>query len=127
MRSFKFLMLALLVLLGAAILQAMKFPQGSSGWIEGFVLDEKGAPIAQVSVQAFNIIHGGRSTASAQPNGFFRIADLAGGRYSLWVEARGYASEQIPMVIVEDGQATRKDIRLKRELALSKHSRHLVR
>jgi hypothetical protein len=126
MRSFKYLLLALLIMLGAAILQAMKFPQGNTGRIEGFVLDEKGAAIARVSVQAFDIMHGGASTASAQPNGFFRIVDLAGGRYSLWVEAKGYASEQIPVVIVEDGQATRKDIRLKRELALSKHSRHLA-
>jgi hypothetical protein len=125
MRSFKYLLLAILIMLGAAILLAMKFPQGNTGRIEGFVLDEKGAPIARVSIQAFNIMHGGTSTASAQPNGFFRIVELAGGRYSLWVEARGYDSEQIPMVIVEDGQATRKDIQLKRELALSKHRRHL--
>jgi hypothetical protein len=73
MRSFKYLLLALLILLGAAILQAMKFPQGSTGRIEGFVLDEKGAPIARVSVQAFNIMHAGVSTASAQANGFYRI------------------------------------------------------
>ena len=126
MRSFKYLLLGLLILLGSAILQAMKFPQGGTGTIEGFVLDEKGAPIARGSVQALNIMHGGASTASAQANGFYRIVDLAGGRYSLWVEARGYASEQILVVIVEDGQATRKDIRLKRELASSKHSRHLA-
>ena len=125
MRSFKYLLLAILIMLGAAILLAMKFPQGNTGRIEGFVLDEKGAPIARVSIQAFNIMHAGVSTASAQANGYYRIVDLPGGRYSLWVEARGYDSEQIPMVIVEDGQATRKDIQLKRELALSKHRRHL--
>ena len=126
MRSFKYLLLALLIMLGAAILQAMKFPQSNTGRIEGFVLDDKDAPIARASVQAFDIMHGGASTASAQPNGFFRIVGLAGGRYSLWVEAKGYASEQIPIVIVEDGQATRKNIQLKRELALSKHRRHLA-
>jgi len=124
-RSFKYLLLSLLILLGSAILQAMKFPQGGAGRIEGFVLDEKGAPIAQGSVQAYDIMHGRASTASAQANGFYRIVDLAGGRYSLWVEARGYASEQIPLVVVEDGQATRRDIQLKRELTLGKHGRHL--
>ena len=126
MRIFKYLLLVLLIMLSAAILQAMKFPQGNTGRIEGFVLDEKGAPIARASVQAFNTMNGGTSKGSAQPNGFFRIVDLAGGKYSLWVEAKGYASEQFPVVIVEDGQATRKDIQLKRELALSKHSRHLA-
>jgi hypothetical protein len=124
MRSFKYLLLGLLILLGSAILQAMKFPQGGTGSIEGFVLDEKGAPIARGSVQALNIMHGGASTASAQANGFYRIVDLAGGRYTLWIEARGYASEQIPMVVVEDGQGTRKDIQLKREPTQSKHNRH---
>ena len=115
MRSFKYFLLGLLILLGSAILQAMKFPQGGTGGIEGFVLDEKGAPIARGSVQALNIMHGATSTVSAQANGFYRIVDLAGGRYSLWIEARGYASEQIPLVVVEEGQATRKDIQLKRE------------
>ena len=123
MRGFKNLLLGLLIMLGSAIPQAMKFPQGGTGTIEGFVLDEKGAPIARGSVQALNIMHGGASTASAQANGFYRIVDLAGGRYTLWIEARGYASEQIPMVVVEDGQATRKDIQLKREPTLSKHNR----
>jgi hypothetical protein len=102
----------------------MKFPQGGTGRIEGFVLDEKGAPIARGSVQALNTMHGGASTVSAQANGFYRILDLAGGRYSLWIEAKGYASEQIPLVVVEEGQATRKDIQLKREPTLSKHNRH---
>ena len=122
MRRFKYLLLVLLMLLSAAILLALNLGRSSPGSIEGFVFDEKSAPVARVSVEAFNIMHGGTSMASAQPNGFFRIGDLAGGRYSLWVEARGYTSERIPVVIVEDGQATRKDIQLKRELALRWHS-----
>jgi hypothetical protein len=56
MRGFKNLLLGLLIVLGSAILQAMKFPQGGTGTIEGFVLDEKGAPIARGSVQALNIM-----------------------------------------------------------------------
>ncbi len=115
MRSFEYLLLGLLIVLGSPTLQAMKFQQGGTGRIEGFVLDEKGAPIDRGSVQVLNIMHGGASRASVQSNGFYRIVDLAGGRYSLWIEARGYASEQIPLVVVEEGQATRKDIQLKRE------------
>jgi len=115
MGKVKYLLLILLFLLAAAILLGMRFPQGASGSIEGFVRDENGTPIARVSIQAFNIMHGETSAASAQPNGFFRIVDIAGGRYSLWVEARGYTSAHIPMVIVEDGRPTRKDIQLKRD------------
>jgi hypothetical protein len=116
MGKLKYLLLILLFLVGAAILLGMRFPQGASGSIEGFVRDENGTPIARVSIQAFNIMHGETSAASAQLNGFFRIVDIAGGRYSLWIEAKGYTSAHIPMVIVESGQATRKDIQLKRDL-----------
>jgi hypothetical protein len=117
MSKVKYLLLILLFLLGAAFLLGMRFPRGTSGSIEGFVRNENGSPIGRVSIQAFNIMHGGTSMTSAQLNGFFRIVDLVGGRYSLWVEARGYTSAQIPMVVVENGQATKKDIQLKRDLS----------
>jgi hypothetical protein len=116
MRSLKYVLLILLILLGIAIPLAMRFRQGNTSSIEGFVLDEKGLPIARATVQASNIMHGGLTKASSQPNGFYRIVDLVGGRYSLWVEAKGHTSEWIPMVIVEEGQTTRKDIQLKREI-----------
>jgi hypothetical protein len=126
MRSLHHLLIALLVLVGAAVTQAMRLSEGGTGSIEGFVLDEKGGPIARCDVQASNIMHGGTNTAASHPNGFYRIVDLDGGRYSLWVEAKGHTSEWIPLVIVEDGRATKNDIHLERELALSKHSRHRV-
>jgi hypothetical protein len=115
MSNLKFLWLTFFCLVVGTLL-AMRFPQVNSGSIEGFVHDERGAPIARVSVQAFNIMRGGTSRATAQSNGYFRIADLVGGRYNLWVEARGYNSERIPLVVVEDGRATRKDIQLNRDL-----------
>ena len=116
MRNLKYVLLSLLLLLVIAIPLAMRFRPGDTGSIEGFVLDQAGLPIARATIQASNIMHGGVTTASSQFNGFYRIVDLAGGRYSLWVEAKGHTSELIPTVIVEEGQATRKDIQLKREL-----------
>ena len=112
----KYLSLVLLSLIGAAVVHAMRLPQGTTGSIDGFVRDEKGAPIAGVSVQAFNIMHGETGKAVAQPSGFFRIAQLAGGKYSLWIQASGYSSQQIPLVVVENGKATRKNIQLTREV-----------
>ena len=76
------------------------------------MLDQAGLPVARATVPASNIMHGGVAPASSQPNGFYRIVELAGGGYSLWVEARGHTSEWIPMVIVEEGRTTRKDIQL---------------
>jgi hypothetical protein len=58
---------------------------------------------------------GGCCAVVSQPNSFYRIADLDGGRYSLWVEAKGYTLQWILEVVV-DVRVTRKDIQLKREL-----------
>ena len=116
MRSFKYLRLILLLLLAIAIPLAMSFGQGRTGNLEGFVLDQAGLPVAGASVQASNIMHGGVIRASSQSNGFYRLANLDAGRYSLWVKARWHTSEWIPIVIVEEGQTTRKDIQLKREI-----------
>jgi hypothetical protein len=100
-------------------------PDGDAGSIEGFVRDQTGRPIVRVAVQAFNIMHGGVTAAVSQANGFFRISELVGGRYSLWIQVKGYTAEEIPMLVVEDGQATRKDIQLKQELA--HQTRHSMR
>jgi hypothetical protein len=116
MRSLKYALLGLLIFLAIAFTLAMRLSQRGTGSIEGFVLDQAGLPVARATVQASNVMHGGVSTASSQPNGFYLIANLGGGRYSLWVEAKGHTSEWIPLVVVEDGQTTRKDIQLKREI-----------
>ena len=78
--------------------------------------DDSGSAIPRASIQAFNIIRGGFNTSVSRPTGYYQIVDLAAGRYSLWVEAKGYTSEWIPVLIVEEGQATKEDVRLKREL-----------
>ena len=121
MRKYKHLLVILPAVLTAAILQEEKLQEFSKGSVEGFVHDDKGAPIPRASVQAFNIMHGWTTSASSQPDGFFRILDLVGGRYSLWVQASGYTSDRIPTVIVNDGRPTRKDIQLKREFTFTGH------
>jgi len=116
MRSLKYVLLTLLILLAIAIPSSMTFRPSSTGSIEGFVIDQAGLPVARATVQVSNIMYGGSHNAVTQPNGFYRIVDLAGGRYSLWAEAKGYSSVWIPIVTVEDGQTTRKDILLEREM-----------
>jgi len=124
MRNYKCLLILLNLLAGSLLLTAMS-SDGEAGSIEGFVRDQTGRPIVRVAVQAFNIMHGGVTAAVSQSNGFFRISELVGGRYSLWIQVKGYSAEEIPMLVVEDGQATKKDIQLKRELA--HQSRHSMR
>jgi hypothetical protein len=124
MRSYKCLLILPNLLAGSLLLAAMS-SDGDTGSIEGFVRDQTGRPIVRVAVQAFNIMHGGVTAAVSQSNGFFRISELVGGRYSLWIQVKGYSAEEIPMLVVEDRQATKKDIQLKRELA--HQSRHSMR
>ena len=104
----------LLVLLAIAAPWRASGP--SVGNIEGFVRDEQGSPVTGATLQAFDIMRGGCCTVTSQANGFYRIADLIPGRYSLWVEAKGHSSKWLPRVVVEEGRSTRTDIRLRREV-----------
>jgi len=98
---------------------ARHLQQGGLGAIEGLVLDQAGVPVMQAKVQACNIFHGGCISAVSQSNGFYRISGLAAGRYSLWAEADRYGCVWMPVIIVEEGRATRQDIELRREIPTS--------
>jgi protocatechuate 3,4-dioxygenase beta subunit len=115
MRWVRYVLLLALLLLAVSFPLARQVHNAKTGSIEGMVVDETGAPIAQAMVQACNIMRGGFSTAYSQSNGVYRIAELSPGRYSLWARARAHSAVWIPMVIVEEGQDTRRDIQLQRE------------
>jgi hypothetical protein len=116
MRNLKRLLLSLLLLLGIAIPLGMTLRPTGTGTVEGFVVDERGAPIRGASIQAFDTMRGGCCSVASEPNGFYRIANLGAGRYSLWAEAKGHASKWILMVIVEEGKTTKTDIQLRGEI-----------
>ena len=90
--------------------------QGATGGIEGLVVDQAGMPIAHARLQACNTIRGDCTSTLSEPSGFYRIDGLVAGRYSLWAEAKMHNSEWTPFVIVEEGQMTRHDIQLRREI-----------
>jgi len=95
---------------------AGRLQQAGLGSIEGLVLDQAGVPVMQAKVEACNVFHGGCISALSQSNGFYRINGLAAGRYSLWAEANRYGCVWMPVIIVEEGRATRQDIELRREI-----------
>ena len=116
MRWSKFLRFSLLFLVVMSVPFAKQFRQGSTGRIEGVVFDQIGMPIEQARVQACNTMSGDCSSTFSELSGFYRLDRLPPGRYSLWAEAKMHNSEWIPMVIVEEGQVTRYDIQLRREI-----------
>jgi hypothetical protein len=120
MRWFKFLQFVFLFLLVVSVPFAKQWRQGptggATGGIEGLVLDQAGMPVAQARVQACNTMYGGCTSTLSESSGSYRIDGLAAGRYSLWAEAKMHTSEWTPLVIVEEGQLTRHDIQLRRDI-----------
>src|SRR5438477_9802190 len=115
MRWVRYLLLLTLLLLAISFPLARQVSNAKTGSIGGMVVDETGAPIPRAMVQASDIMRGGISTTYSQSNGVYRIAELSPGRYSLWARARAHGAVWVPMVIVEEGQDTRRDIPLQRE------------
>lgn len=120
MHRFRFLPFFFLFLLMASVPFAKQWRQGptgsATGGIEGLVMDQAGIPIAQARLQACNTMRGDCSSTLSDTNGSYRIEGLVQGRYSLWAEAKMHNSEWTPMLIVEEGQMTRHDIQLRREI-----------
>jgi Carboxypeptidase regulatory-like domain len=120
MRWLKFLPLVFFFLLATSVPFAKQWRQdaigGAKGGIEGLVMDQAGMPIAQARVQACNTMYGGCTSTISEPSGSYRIDGLVAGRYSIWAEARMHTSEWTPVIIVEEGQMTRHDIQLRREI-----------
>jgi hypothetical protein len=115
MRGFKFAVLLMLPLV-VSISLATQVLHGGSGGIEGLVVDQANMPIAMASMQVCDTMRGGCVSVLSRSSGFYRIIGLAAGRYSLWAEANRHTSEWMPMIYVEEGQITRQDIQLVREI-----------
>lgn len=99
---------ALLLLLGVTIPLAMP---PASGTIEGVVRNDRG-PIPNAKVEAQHT-SGEVARAVSDSSGFFRLAGLRRGAYSLWITAPAHVAARIPQVFVEEGVTTRKDVSLR--------------
>ena len=107
-RGVKYGLAIVILLLLASIPLAMQFETGS---IEGVVTNEIG-PIAKASVEARSVISGTAFRTESDAVGHYKLENLRGGRYSLWVQAVGHDSTWIREVSVERGRTTHGDIHL---------------
>lgn len=82
-----------------------------TGTIRGKVVDSVGALIGGATVTAVNS-SGTEKTAQANQEGAFTIAGLAAGKYTLRVNAPGFAPYENPEVTVEAGKGVSLDIAL---------------
>lgn len=104
-------LLTMLVLLVAGWSQAMA--QGAAGAIIGTVVDENNDPVinAQVQVSSGGVIKGGSVTDF---DGNYVIKPLMPGRYEVKVNYLGYKENLTTGVLVQPGQNTKVNVKLKR-------------
>jgi hypothetical protein len=105
----KIAIVAALFMLAGALPLAM---QRSTGSIEGVLTDDSG-PVVGATVEARGIMFSETAQAASDRTGFYRIAGLRRGAYSLWITAARHDSVSIPRVYVEEGATARKDVHLR--------------
>ena len=108
----RFLLLLVLLLLAISFPLAKQLAQLQSGSIEGYILDDQGAPVPEATIEARDTLRGRVSQAGVNTSGYYKIPNLVPGKYSLWAQANGYSCEWVPMVIVEQRKNVRQDFRL---------------
>jgi hypothetical protein len=85
------------------------FPQAPVGTIAGVVTDPTGALVQGASVTALSLSTGAQRTATTDDQGFFQIATLKPGEYTVTVSTKGFADFVAQRVVVEVGQTVRID------------------
>ena len=91
---------------------APAWAQTINGNIVGAVTDEQGAAVPGVTVTATNVENGQARSATTNEEGFYRIAGLPVGTYSVKVDKTGF-SAVTSQVSVSVGQDSRADAQLK--------------
>ncbi|HWW77362.1 MAG TPA: carboxypeptidase-like regulatory domain-containing protein, partial [Pyrinomonadaceae bacterium] len=84
------LLCACLAVSAAASLAASARPQRGESGVSGTVYDENGDVVANASVTAFNNASGVERRATTDGEGFFSIALLPAGTYSVIVRREGF-------------------------------------
>jgi hypothetical protein len=83
-----------------------------SGSINGEITDQAGASISGAKVVATNVQTGVSSSASSNGSGYFSIANLIDGTYSVVISSPGFKELSRPGVHVDIGAVVRLDSRL---------------
>jgi hypothetical protein len=101
--------LLLLATFGSAALMAQA---GGEGAIEGTVLDQTGAVIANATVTATNVNTGLQTTQSSTSAGFYSISPLIPGPYTVTVEAKGFRTYKQENLFLDAAHVTGLNVHL---------------
>src|SRR6476620_4604287 len=106
----KFLVLALITVIGAAAVIAQA--QSNAADLTGTVADPNGAVVAGATVTAKNLATGQTRTATTGEDGNYRILGLAPGQYEITTEAANFKKTSVSGVRLTVGQAAELNISL---------------
>lgn len=109
MRGFVFLVFALFVAPFGAFAQT----QAINGSVRGRVLDQAGTPIADAKVDAVNDATGFLRSQQTQDDGYYVIANLPLGSYTISIQKSGFTSERHTGVALDAGTTATIDAQLK--------------
>ena len=100
----------LLVLLAST---ALTQTQAINGSVRGRVLDQAGAPIAGAQVDAANDATGFTRAQDTQDDGYYVIANLPLGTYTVSIQKSGFTTERHTSVVLNAGSTATIDAQLK--------------
>ncbi|MBL8232124.1 MAG: TonB-dependent receptor [Bryobacterales bacterium] len=93
------------------ILAVPAFPQGAT--LIGRVTDPSGAVLAGAQITATQEATQSTTTTTTSTEGYFALASLPVGRYTVMVELKGFSTEKRSGLLLQVGQTVRSDFELK--------------
>lgn len=110
--KYKTLRIALLISTLAIVAIPLAVVRGAGGRIEGKVVDPKGAAVVGATITVNDLATNQKFTTRSDSEGRYQIENLPAGSYSLVISAQGFSEARRDIVKVEDGVATRVDLKL---------------
>lgn len=105
--------LSLLTLLFLLAVDLFSQTQAINGSVRGRVFDQAGAPIAAARVDAVNDATGFTRSQETQEDGYYVIANLPLGSYTVSIQKSGFTSERHTSIVLDAGTTATIDAQLK--------------
>jgi outer membrane receptor protein involved in Fe transport len=115
MKTWKFVLLYLLIVSLASVSATPNFAQNLTGTLRGVVLDQQGKVVPDASMTVTSENTGTSVTTTSSSAGTYSIPDVPSGTYKLKVEANGFASYLRTGIQVLSSQVT--DVTVNLEIA----------
>jgi hypothetical protein len=104
---------SLVTLLLLSAVDALGQTQAINGSIQGRVMDQVGSPIAAARVDAVNDATGFTRSQDTQDDGYYVIANLPLGTYTLSIKKSGFTAERHTSIVLDAGTTATIDAQLK--------------